>query len=134
MIINDISVSITLEHSDIVTILSGEAGGFDYWGRIEPDHKLYVQAKQKLLESGKFTEEDLCYEDILAEMLLSGKILKIIDQEDPDKIYRVSYGMLKKGVEQNYIDFPEDRDLEEGDALTCDRIMQYAVFGDIIFG
>jgi hypothetical protein len=42
--------------------------------------------------------------------------------------------MLSNGIKLNAIHRPHDADPDRGDATTCDCIIQYAMFGKVVYG
>lgn len=101
-------------------VLSCEAGGFDYWGELCNDEKDYEAARQRLAEREK-ADMKPCYEDVLAEILESGGKLTVYDRED-DKDHELTLEKLLNGWKK----YAEDH--------NADCIMQYAIFGDVIYG
>ena len=117
---------------DIVDcVLCCEAGGFDYWGELCSDEKDY-EAARKRLEEKENSDMKPCYEDVLAEIMEAGGKLTVYDREE-DKDHELTMEKLLNGWKK----YVEDRDADEfieydGDSADC--IMQYAIFGDIIYG
>lgn len=117
---------------DIVDyVLSCEAGGFDYWGELCSDEKDYEAARQRVTEREK-TDIKPCYEDVLAEILEGGGKLTVYDREE-DKDYDLTMEKLLNGWKK-YIEEYTAYDFDEYDAISADCIMQYAIFGDVIYG
>ena len=96
-------------------VLSCEAGGFDYWGELCSDEKDYEAARQRL-----------------AEILESGGKLTVYDRED-DKDHELTLEKLLNGWKKYAEDHNAD-DFDEYDGISADCIMQYAIFGDVIYG
>lgn len=112
-------------------VLSCEAGGFDYWGELCSDEKDYEAARQRLAEREK-ADMKPCYEDVLAEILESGGKLTVYDRED-DKDHELTLEKLLNGWKKYAEDHNAD-DFDEYDGISADCIMQYAIFGDVIYG
>lgn len=67
-------------------------------------------------------------------LLLEGKGVEFEDQEDGDKKHTLTLKKLLKGYGLNYKNRPHDNDWENGDATTADCIIQYALFGEVVYG
>lgn len=135
-------VSITYE--DVVELLTMEAGGFDYWAQIDYDEKGYIKTKEAMQAAGfkgQFAD-GYCYEEVLAYMIwhkddgvlpVIARGVSVYDFED-EKHYPLTKENITQGFLLNAQNRPQDANLEEGDAETGDCILQYAIFGDIIYG
>lgn len=73
-----------------------------------------------------------CYEDVLAEILESGGKLTVYDRED-DKDHELTMEKLLNGWKKYVEDYNAD-DFDEYDGVSADCIMQYAIFGEVIYG
>lgn len=121
----------TVTENIVDCVLSCEAGGFDYWGELCSDEKDYEAARQRLAEREK-ADMKPCYEDVLAEILESGGKLTVYDRED-DKDHELTLEKLLNGWKKYAEDHNAD-DFDEYDGISADCIMQYAIFGDVIYG
>jgi hypothetical protein len=70
------------------------------------------------------------------KMLLEGNSVKMCDVEgtEDDSNWILTLDKVIKGYQLNCEQRPLDCDVESGDAITCDCIIQYALFDKIIFG
>lgn len=125
-----IETTLTVTTDDIVCLLSCQSGGFDYWCQIEFDGDDYDTAKANLKKEN--ADATICYEDVLAEILEEGKTLYVNDFED-ERFHDLTMEKLLKGFELNAKNYPDDASMEDGDADTADRILQYAIFDDVIY-
>lgn len=112
-------------------VLCFEACGFDYWGELCSDEKDYEAARQRLTEREK-ADMKPCYEDVLAEILESGGKLTVYDRED-DKDYELTMEKLLNGWKK-YVEDYNAYDFDKYDGISADCIMQYAIFGEVIYG
>ena len=119
---------------DIELLLSCAGGGFDYWCQIDFETDDYRKAKAEMVEKKILPEfgSKFCVEQVVAYMITNGYKVYINDVED-EKKYLITPEMLGKGFELNAKNHPEDASLEDGDANTADRILQYAVFGEVVY-
>ncbi|MEG1758373.1 MAG: hypothetical protein RR235_07965 [Oscillospiraceae bacterium] len=120
---------------DIVNFLSCEAAGFDYWAELCPDPEDYTAARARVASRAteRMSQEYVCYEEVLAEILEFGGSLRVYDIEE-DKDHPMTMALLLNGFRLNAKNRPEDASIEDGDAETADCILQYAIFGDVIYG
>ncbi|MEG0898397.1 MAG: hypothetical protein RSF40_01625 [Oscillospiraceae bacterium] len=117
---------------DIVNILSCEAGGFDYWAQLDAQESIYDKHKAQLTKEIPIGTT-ICYENILAHILEHGGAIDVCDYEE-DEHYDLTLEKLLNGIKLNAINRPDDADIGNGDAATADCILQYAIFGDVIYG
>lgn len=108
-------------------------GGIGYWAELTYDKGKYQEAKQQLIDAGK--QNQLAWELVLAQMLLNGGKLVIIEDED-SKNHDLTLDVLKKGI-QLWILNPQYHNCgdiwDECDAIDADIICQFALFEDIIY-
>lgn len=124
-----INVDFTLTTDSIVNILSMEAGGFDYWAELCFEQEDYEAARKRLVDAKK---NDPCYEDVMAEILERGGKLNIWDREE-DKDHPMTIEDLKKGIKL-HLENGASTDMDDWDANDGDAVIQYAAFGEIIYG
>lgn len=109
-------------------------GGISYWADLEYDKEEYQKVKQRLIDGGM--EGSLSWELVLAQILISGGKLGIIEQED-GAAHELTLDKLKHGIELWFLNprYHEDtNEWEEVDAEGADVICQFAIFDDIIYG
>lgn len=126
-----IEIAKEYDSDDLVDLLATAMCGCSYWcSELDYDDNEYKEARAKLIKNGN---NEPCYEDILVEMLESGKSLYWVDCED-NTSNELTLEKLLNGIRLNAENRPHDCDLESGDAETMDCIIQYALFDDVIFG
>lgn len=70
-----------------------------------------------------------------SKLLLEGYGMSFYDREDGEvELFRLNIDKLLCGIEMNANQRPHDCDLEQADAETYDCIIQFALFGEIIYG
>lgn len=127
-----IEKEIIVTTQDIVDcVLCCEAGGFDYWGELCSDEKDY-EAARECLQAKSTSEIKPCYEDVLAEILEAGGKLIVFDYEE-DKYHDLTMEKILSGWKK-YMEQQNTFDFDEYDAVSADCILQYAIFGDVIYG
>ena len=107
-------------------IVDGLEGGITYWAMLHNDTPEFKEY---------YKNTDLATAEIVAEIILKGGSVKITDREEEvDAEYNLTLERLLVGIEKNAAERPYDCDLENYDADTCDAIIQYAIFDEVIFG
>lgn len=107
-------------------IVDGLEAGITYWAILHnntPEFEEY------------YKNTDLATAEIVAEIILKGGSVKITDnEEDVEPEYDLTLERLLVGIQKNAEERPWDCDLENYDADTCDCIIQYAIFNEVVFG
>lgn len=144
-------ITIKITKEDVVDILSSAIGGISYWGEIVPNDRQYEEAKKWLRanEEPDYDDGEICYEDVIAQILFDGKSVTVRDSED-DKESWLSLSNLAQGIQtafregyySSYNWLVPDGDgfgewhLETSqiDAEVADVIIQLSVLGEIVYG
>ena len=125
-VVGKVNIEKELTEDDIDTIISNAFDdGIAYWAGVDnkrPEWK--DRPKDEYLSSWA------------TKILIDGGNVKLYDVEgtEDDSEWILTLEKLLKGYKLNYDKRPHDRDIETGDAITSDCIIQYALFDDIIFG
>ena len=107
-------------------IVDGLEGGITYWAMLHNDTSEFEEY---------YKNTDLATAEIVAEIILKGGSVKITDnEEDVEPTYNLTLERLLVGIQKNAEERPWDCDLENYDADTCDAIIQYAIFDEVVFG
>ena len=141
-------ITIKITKEDVVDILSSAMDGIGYWGRIVPNNEQYKEAKKWIRENEE-PDYEICYEEVIAQMLFDGKSVTIRDIED-DKESWLSLSNLAQGIQtafregyySSYNWLVPDGDgfgkwhLETSqiDSEVSDVIIQLAVWGEVVYG
>lgn len=111
--------------------------------------KDYKEAQKTLVDkikAGKIPEdlyvmkgenpiEEICFENVLMEILRNGKKLKVIDHEgDGEYTREITLEDVHTRVEKTPIRHLTDMIEENDDAITADVILQTVFLEDVIFG
>lgn len=144
-------ITIKITKEDVVDILSSAIGGISYWGEIVPNDRQYEKTKRWLLKNAEsdYDDGEICYEEVVAQMLFDGKSVTVRDSED-DKESWLSLSNLAQGIQtafregyySNYNWLVPDGDgfgewhLETSqiDAEVADVIIQLAAWGEVVYG
>ena len=127
----EISMVKTYDTDDLVNILSCVTVACPWCSDIDYRVNDYIEAKARLKDKG---QNDICYEEVLVEILEGGKSIWFVDSDDEDVRYELTLLNLLNGIKLNTENRPDDCDIDDGDAETMDCILQYSLFEDIIFG
>ena len=68
------------------------------------------------------------------KILLDGGTLHFLDEEDDDAEYFLDLSSLLDGIGKCIANKDWDGDMDNVDAIVADMIIQYAVFGSVIYG
>ena len=141
-------ITIKITKEDVVDILSSAMDGIGYWGRIVPNSEQYKEAKKWIRENEE-PDYEICYEEVIAQMLFDGKSVTVQEIEDDKEsclsLSNLSYGIQKafqEGYYSSYNWLVPDGDgfgkwhLETSqiDAEVADVIIQLSVLGEIVYG
>lgn len=129
----------TVTESQLSDLLSNAycGVGFGCWGASIPQN--YLDARAELLKEG-VDEDDICREDVWARVLMKGQTMSITDPEDDDVVHEISVKNIAEGLEQYFKEAPANgcSDIDDllcnGDSEDADCVMQYAAYGEIVFG
>lgn len=116
-----------ITEEDITNIVvDGLEGGITYWAMLHNNTAEFEEY---------YNNTDLATAEIVAEIILKGGFVKITDrEEDVEPKYDLTLNRLIVGIQKNAEERPWDCDLENYDADTCDAIIQYAIFDEVVFG
>ena len=106
-------------------------GGCDYWCCIDNGTPEWDKARDELHQNGN---ELPTFEDVMLHMLMTEKPIRLIDQEEDVTVYLTMENFLKgikMSIENN---FWSGFDTYHVDGLVGDAIIQYAVFGEQVYG
>ena len=131
---------ISITRNDICDLLTMEAGGFNYWGHTDYDEEDYQKAREEMQKKkikSSFDDDHYCYEDVLAYMIFDTNYrVCIYDFEDGTE-HQLTKEMCEQGFLLNAQHNPTGAislDDDKADSTTGDCILQYAIFGDLIYG
>lgn len=106
-------------------------GGIGYWAILDNTTADWLEARKevRLKSGGGFT-----LEDVAIAVLENGKSIHLIDIEDEEEIYSFNKEDFETGIRMAIENKYWDGNVDTADAETGDIIIQYACFGDIVFG
>lgn len=109
--------------NDVETIIvNALEGGSDYWCGIERTNIIEMKPK------------GIPYSTWIANALIEGEAVMFHDIEDEQEKFTLTLDKLIKGIELNAQNRSWDSDIHNGDASTADSILQYALFGELVYG
>ncbi len=122
-VIGTVTVQKQITESDIENIVvTAFEGGCNYWMGLIRTKEWEDKPKNEPLSTWA------------TKLLIEGKTIKLYDIEDDEEGWELTLEKVLKGIELNVVNRPFDCDLEDFDAYTADCIIQYALFGEIVYG
>ncbi len=123
-VVGKVIVEIDITENDIENIIvTSFEGGSNYWMGLDNSRSEW-----------KDRPEDEPHSTWATKLLLDGKSVFVYDIEDDKEEYELTLEKILNGIRQNAKERPFDSDLEKGDATTSDCIVQYALFGEVVYG
>lgn len=126
---NKYSVSPTFKYNDedMLDIISSAVYDIGYWGCIDNDRNEWYEARSEL-------PKDSTFEDLMYHILKKGDRVLILDVEDDDEWWDLTFDKLLNGVKLAIENKYWDGDIDTIDGEIGDIIFQYALFNDIVYG
>lgn len=109
-------------------------GGIGYWACLGNDDKHWIEQCKLHKER---TGEAPYYCDTALNVMLNGHAVILYDEEDDDKKLKMYLDDFMKGCylfTQEYGSITRKLNRGDFDAIDADMIIQYAVFGEVIYG
>ena len=148
---NNPQITIKITKEDVDDILYTAMDGIGYWGEIVPNDRQYEEAKKWLRTNAEpdYDDGEICYEEIIAQILFDGKSVTVRDIEDGKESWlslsNLAIGIQKafrEGYYSGYNWLVPDGDgfgewhLETSqiDSEVSDVIIQLAVWGEVVYG
>lgn len=125
-------MKITIEQSftknDLLNIMTtGLEGGIGYWACLNNDTP----------EFDEFDKLNMILSERVAEILWRGGSVELFDTDynynDADK-WELTLNKVVKGIIKFMETDSKTFELDDLDALDCDKIIQYGLFGELVFG
>lgn len=118
------NIELSLTENDVETIIvTSLEGGSGYWLGLDNTTDGWADKPKDEPASTWATH-----------LLINGHTLHLFDVEDPEEKWTLTLEKLMEGYKLNFIERPHDNNLDNGDAVTSDCIMQYALFGELVYG
>ena len=119
-------VKVDISSNDIETVIVNSfEGGSNYWLGLDTENDKSVWGRKP---------KGVPYSTWATQMLLEGETLHFYDVEEESEKFTLNLEQLVNGFKINAEKRPHDCDLENGDAITSDCILQYGVFGKLVYG
>ena len=125
-------MKITIEQSftknDLLNIMTtGLEGGIGYWACLNNDTP----------EFDEFDKPNMILSERVAEILWRGGSVELFDTDynynDADK-WELTLDKVVKGIIKFMETDSKTFEIDDLDALDCDKIIQYGLFGELVFG
>lgn len=118
----EIKKAVTANEIDSVIVGAFE-GGSNYWLGLDNSTAIWEKKPKGIPMSTWATQ-----------MLLEGETLNFYDREDEEEKWTLTLEQLVNGFKLNAENRPHDSDIYDGDAYTADSILQYGIFGKLVYG
>ena len=112
---------------DILDVISSAIYDIGYWSVIDNDTDVWKNTISAI-------DEDNTFEDVFFEVLKSGQAVQLIDVEDDEEIWNLTFEKLLNGMQLAIQHGDWDGDVDSLDGAIGDVIFQYALFEEIVFG
>jgi hypothetical protein len=125
-IVGSVNIQKDLTEGDIETIIvNGFEGGIHYWAGVDNTGELWDNKP-----------DDVALSQWATKLVLEGHGVKLYDveEEEDDDNWVLTLDNILEGYRLNFQKRKFDNDIENGDATTYDCIIQYALFGELVFG
>lgn len=113
--------------ADILDIICSAIYDIGYWSCIDNDTEVWHKTSDSM-------DDDHTFEDVFFEILKNGQAVQLIDVEDDEEIWELTFEKLLHGmqlaIDQNYW----DGDIDNLDGSIGDVIFQMALFDEIVYG
>ena len=110
--------------NEIESVIVGAfEGGSNYWLGLNTETSIWQKRPN-----------DIPYSTWATQMLLEGETLDFYDIEEEEETWTLTLEQLVNGFKLNAIKRPFDSDVVNGDAITSDCILQYGMFGKLVYG
>lgn len=122
-----ITKTFTFYDEDMFNIISAAIYDIGYWACIDNDTDVWHKMSDSL-------DEDSTFDDVFFEVLKSGQAVCLIDVEDDEEVWELTFDKLLHGVQLAIDNGDWDGDMDLLDGGIGDMIFQYALFDEIVFG
>jgi hypothetical protein len=123
-----ITIQQSFTKNDLLNIMTtGLEGGIGYWACLNNDTP----------DFDEFDKLNMILSDKVAEILWRGGSVELFDTDynydDADK-WELTLDKVVKGIIKFMETDSKTFELDDLDALDCDKIIQYGLFGELVFG
>ena len=112
---------------DMLDIISSAVYDIGYWVCIDNDTDEWNQTSDSM-------DDDHTFEDVFYAILKSGHSVQLIDVEDSDEVWDLTFDKLLNGIKLSIENKHWDGDVDSLDGEVGDIIFQYALFNEIVYG
>ena len=112
---------------DMIGIISAAIYDIGYWACIDNDTDTWDKTSDSL-------PEDHTFEDVFFEILNRGQSVNLIDVEDSDEIWELTFNKLLNGIKLTIENGYWNGKMDDIDGMVGDIVFQYALFNEIVYG
>jgi hypothetical protein len=122
-----ITIQQSFTKNDLLNMTKGLEGGIGYWACLNNDTP----------EFDDFNKLNMLLSERVAEILWRGGSVELFDTDynynDADK-WELTLDKVIKGIIKFMETDSKTFEIDDLDALDCDKIIQYGLFGELVFG
>lgn len=111
-------------------------GGIGYWACLGNDDPIWVKTRDNYIESHNGERPYYC--DVAYDVMNSGNAVIFYDEEDDDTRFELTMSKFMDGCKlyEDKTGTKINDSFDDGsfDACDADMIIQYALFGEVIYG
>lgn len=122
-----ITKTFTFYDEDILNVICSAVYDIGYWSCIDNDTDVWNKTSDSM-------DEDSTFEDVFFEILKSGQAVHLIDVEDDEEVWELTFDKLLHGMQLAIDNGDWSGDVDELDGAVGDMIFQYALFDEVVFG
>lgn len=117
----------TFYDADILDVICSAVYDIGYWSCIDNDTEVWHNTSDSL-------DKNSTFEDVFFEVLKSGNAVHLIDVEDDEEIWELTFDKLLHGMQLAIDSGDWDGDVDSLDGSVGDMIFQYALFDEVVYG
>ena len=111
----------------MVGIISSAVYDIGYWSFIDNDTDTWNKTSDSM-------DDDHTFEDVFFAILKNGNSVQLIDVEDCDEVWDLTFDKLLNGIKLSIQNGYWTGNMDDIDGEVGDIIFQYALFNEIVYG
>ena len=125
-----------LTNDQIISILSSMSSSIYHWARKMSTWPMEYEKAEKLYNQSIYSSGNPTYEDVLLYVLKSGGklLIELYEKENGKDEYFLTLEGIKEGLSKGISNGHIGTSIDRWDANDYDVVIQYALFGQVIFG
>lgn len=112
--------------ADVADIIEKAIYEIGSWSCIDNDTEVWHEAYKELSDEDSF-------DDVFFYILKSGKTIQLIDVDDEEEIWELTFEKILHGMQVAVESGDWDGDIDSIDGSICNMIFQYSLFDEIVY-